>query len=284
MTDCCGAGQAALSMDRIGGRRLGNRNERRPRLGVDSGRRVGQLGGAVDRHHGTYRRVNPPLAVLVLLGQPGTPRILLENRVRHVTGQGATAVMGQQGIYDQLISGRLPAPSGRRSGRTQRRAGRRRSAPEGTVASGRGRRPPRARATSSTRRVWRPRPGRRAPANLGHLPGPPTAGRAPRADAPRPWRRPAPCSRGRTTRQGHDHVSPIGDRPGRVGAGCPGAIGQPSVILGDPLAEPVAAERGLAHLGRQGGPESVMVQEVVKGRGSPPPKRLRRPPHSRAAP
>jgi hypothetical protein len=31
------------------------------------------------------------------------------------------------------------------------------------------------------------------------------------------------------------------------------------------LAEPVAAERGLAHLGREGGPERVTVEEVVKG-------------------
>jgi hypothetical protein len=36
-------------------------------LGVDSGRRVGQLGGAMHRHHGGYGRVNPPLAVLMLL-------------------------------------------------------------------------------------------------------------------------------------------------------------------------------------------------------------------------
>jgi hypothetical protein len=32
-------------MDRIGRRRLGNRKQRRPLLGVDGGRRVGQLGG-----------------------------------------------------------------------------------------------------------------------------------------------------------------------------------------------------------------------------------------------
>ena len=35
-------------------------------LGVDGGRRVGQLGGAVYRHHGGYSGINPPLAVLAL--------------------------------------------------------------------------------------------------------------------------------------------------------------------------------------------------------------------------
>ena len=36
------------------------------------------------RHHGGYGGVDPPLAVLVLLGQPGAPRVGLEDGVGDV--------------------------------------------------------------------------------------------------------------------------------------------------------------------------------------------------------
>src|SRR5215207_923127 len=56
------------------------------------------------------------------------------------------------------------------------------------------------------------------------------------------------------------------DAPDRIGAGGPGAIGQPSSIDTNPLAQPVPAEGVFPHLGWQGGPQRVAVEEVVEGR------------------
>src|SRR5215218_4944601 len=60
-----------------------------------------------------------------------------------------------------------------------------------------------------------------------------------------------------------DDLSVIHNCGQRVGATFPGAIGEPGAVQRDPLAQPVAAKGVLPHLGRQGRPQRVAVQEVV---------------------
>jgi hypothetical protein len=54
---------------------------------------VGQLGGPVHGHDHADGGVDPPGAVLMFLGQPGAPRISLEDSVGDMPGQGRIIVV-----------------------------------------------------------------------------------------------------------------------------------------------------------------------------------------------
>jgi hypothetical protein len=60
---------------------------------------AGQDGGPLVGHDGGHGGVDPAFAVLVLLGEPGAPRVLLEYRVADVAGQRSLPVVGQQPVH-----------------------------------------------------------------------------------------------------------------------------------------------------------------------------------------